>query len=263
MLLNINCFIFLGIRFILRSKKRGKNVKKDLIVTVKSAGTLSIDLLTPLQEDLKELPLENYEKLKLDMVTNGISFAFSVWEDKSDGLIYIIDGHQRRISLLRMKKEGYKIPQVPINWVEAEDINHAIRKVLSAASQYGVVTEVGLNHLIGKIDIPAEYFKSHYEFPGLDMSKFIEDNFSLDIENGDVAKLTASFEYNKDKKNTVKDDASGEKLENQVRLVQLFFNGETHPEFLQKSVKLQQVYQTINLTDTILEAVRAAYKLIK
>jgi hypothetical protein len=52
-------------------------------------------------------------------------------------------------------------------------------------------------------------------------------------------------------------------LEAQVRMVQLFLNGKTHPEFLRMSVKLQEVWGTINLTDTVVRAVHEAFNGLK
>ena len=122
---------------------------KTIQIAVQLKDRLSIDLLKPLQGDLKVLSDENYAKLKAEILADGFSFAIHVWEDEAKNTIYILDGHQRYETLKRMKKEGYKVPEVPVVFVDAEDIEHAKRKLAAAASQYGTFNQDGAEKFFG------------------------------------------------------------------------------------------------------------------
>ncbi len=64
--------------------------------------------LHPLQGNLKELSVPNFEKLKHSLLKHGISFPLFVWQH--GGINYVLDGHQRDRVLRRMQEEGYEVP---------------------------------------------------------------------------------------------------------------------------------------------------------
>lgn len=136
--------------------KQNKTIK----VAVKTDSTLNIDQLVPLQGDLKTLSKENYEKLKTEILEDGFSFAIHVWEDVRENKIYILDGHQRHATLTKMKKEGYSLPAVPVLFVDAENIDHAKKKLAAAASQYGQFNQAGAE----------AFFKSFKKFDPADFT---------------------------------------------------------------------------------------------
>jgi hypothetical protein len=245
--------------------------KKTVRVEVEKTGSLALNLLTPLQGDLKVLDKENYEKLKLEILTDGFSFSVSVWENPKDGKIYILDGHQRYATLVKMKEEGYIIPQVPVEFVKAKDMKQALRKLLAAAGQYGRATEDGLHEIIKRASISPEELMSKFNFNELNLAAFTEkvllpggpdeddinkylgkdDGKGMVVGGDEAPKFAGKPDYKPDDSMPV----SG-----QVRMVQLFFNGETQPEFLQKIQKLQEHHKCNNLTDAVLEVVREAFK---
>lgn len=135
------------------------------------SGELALNLITPLQGDLKTLSNENYLRLKTEILEDGYSFPIAVYECAEDGNIYILDGHQRYETLSRMRDEGFKIPQIPINMVEAKSLNHAKKKLLGAASQYGVFNQDGANNFIGSISgMSEDMFKSSFHMPSIDLN---------------------------------------------------------------------------------------------
>jgi len=222
------------------------------------AGTLSIDQLEPMQGELKTLSNENFEKLKKEILTDGFSYPMAVWENNEDAKIYILDGHQRYAALQKMRKEGYSIPQVPIVFVNATDFKHAKRKLLAAASQYGDYNQEGFLKFVGS-DINFEEMATSFNFPTMDM-KFLMDQMSGFVEPGlttDVMAHKRNLEGEESEAGENKDNQS------QVRMIQLFLDGETQPEFLNMCLKLQDSYGTLNLTDTVMEAVREAFNGLK
>lgn len=137
--------------------KQNKTIK----IAVITKDTLSIDLLSPLQGDLKTLSKENYEKLKAEIIEDGFSFAIHVWEDVRENKIYILDGHQRYATLNKMKADGWSVPEIPIVFVDADNIEHAKKKLAAAASQYGQFNQLGAE----------TFFKSFKKFDPADFTK--------------------------------------------------------------------------------------------
>lgn len=139
---------------------------QEVKLAVKSKDLLAVSLLEGLQGDLKTLTEENYAKLKNELLTDGFSFAVHVYEDIKTGKLFIIDGHQRIAALKRMSEEGIKIPQVPVVFVEADDLNHAKKKVLASASQYGSFNQKGAEDFIKTIEgISLEQLQANFSMP--------------------------------------------------------------------------------------------------
>lgn len=158
---------------------------EQIKIKCKGAGELSINLLTPLQGDLKTLSDENYSRLKQEIITDGFSFPIAVYENPDDSKIYVLDGHQRLETLHRMKDEGFIIPQIPINFVDAENLNHAKKKLLAAASQYGQYDQQGAQDFISQIHgIDNSFLQNHFVMPTIDFSsiQFVGLVRTVDVE---------------------------------------------------------------------------------
>lgn len=142
-------------------------MNETIRITVNTKDVMSITLLENLQGSLKTLTDENYSKLKAEILRDGFSFVVHAYEDIESGKIYIVDGHQRVEALRRMRdEEGYTIPQIPIVFVQADDINHAKRKVLAAASQYGTFSQVGAEKFISSIDgVSLDFLQKQISMP--------------------------------------------------------------------------------------------------
>lgn len=117
---------------------------KKVQITCEAADVLALEDLSVMQGDLKSLSTENYEKLKNQILTNGFSAPFLIWDDVPNSKYWILDGTQRDRTLLKMQAEGYEIPSLPVVWIHAKDRKEAAKKLLSFASQYGRVEGQGL-----------------------------------------------------------------------------------------------------------------------
>lgn len=170
-------------------------------IAVKTKDTLSIDLISPLQEELKILTDESYKKLKTEILEDGFSFALHVYEDIESSKLFVIDGHQRLEALNRMKKEGYSIPQIPVVFIEAKDLNHAKKKVLAGASQYGTYTQEGLQAFAAGISgIDTRYLTEHFQMPSMDFSSL---NLDVVVKEIDVKSHTREITNQEDKEENV------------------------------------------------------------
>lgn len=145
-------------------------MKKEIKIACIGAGVLSIDLMNPIQDDFKTLSEERYDELKAQIIEEGFSAPIFIWEDPEDGLLKILDGHQRHQTLLRIREEGWSIPQIPVVYIEAENAQQAIRKLLGFASQYGTVQEDGFARLLNKYEIEIEDLAGKIYIPSVDMS---------------------------------------------------------------------------------------------
>lgn len=141
-------------------------------IEIKSQGARSIDIadLKPLQGNLKTLSETNYNKLKGEILKLGFSEPISVWiKGKTN---FILNGHQRLLTLQRMRGDGYEIPSIPVSIIDAKDDNEAKRKILALTSQYGEMTNDGLSEFLDGTDIDFEEVDLSFRFPELDMDEF-------------------------------------------------------------------------------------------
>ena len=192
----------------------------EIKVKVKTKDVLSISYLNRLQGDLKILTDENYKKLKNEILTEGFCFAIHVWENKEDAKIYILDGTQRLETLTRMKDEGYKIPQIPVVFIEADNINDAKKILLGGASQYGEYNQKGAEDFISTIEgIDIEYLNQN-----LALSNIIFDQIDF-----------------KQKEEKIID------VQGHQRTISTYVEGEDDiPEVVESKVKLGDVFQLGN-----------------
>ena len=138
------------------------------MIEIKCTGSINIELdkLIPFQGELKSLSDRNYKKLKNQMITLGFSAPFFVWKDK-----YLIDGHQRHKTLLKMRdEEGLDIPKLfPCAQIDAKSKAEAKKKVLSIASIYGEFDKAGVADYIEEADISVKELMDDYAVPDINL----------------------------------------------------------------------------------------------
>jgi len=143
-------------------------------IRIECTGTENIDLdnLVELQGNLKDLSKENYTRLKDSIIKYGFSFPMFVW--KNEGKNYIIDAHQRKKTLQKLKEEGCEIPPLPTVFINAKDRIEAKEKLLQLNSNYGKITQDGLYEFINEpgSELDFEELKMDIDLPDIDMDKF-------------------------------------------------------------------------------------------
>lgn len=120
---------------------------------------LPLSSLTELQGELKDLTTKNYNKLKRSLSEFGIFVPIFVWQNS--GHNYILDGHQRKRVLV---KEGYT-GNVPVVYVEADNLKEAKGKLLVISSQYGTISQEGYDTFT--FDLDNEWLDSTVYFDAL------------------------------------------------------------------------------------------------
>jgi len=133
--------------------------------------------LREFQGDLKSLSAADYEKLRGEILQLGFSFTFAVW--KSGTNAFILDGHQRKRTLMKMREEGWRIPPVPVSFTFADSFKEAKQKLLGAASQFGKIEGQGLYEFMAEAQITVDELAERVRFPELDMQMFRQEYFEI------------------------------------------------------------------------------------
>ena len=124
--------------------------KKVIEIKCKGADTLPIDRILEFQGELKTLSKGNEKKLRNSILKFGFIAPFFVWDDKGEWRL--LDGHQRLKTLLKMREEGYDIPLLPVDYIEADSEEDAKRKLLHITSQYGEFSPEGFENFTLELD---------------------------------------------------------------------------------------------------------------
>jgi ParB-like chromosome segregation protein Spo0J len=159
-------------------------VNLSIRIACEGARKLPISSLKEFQGDLKSLSVDNFERLKNEIIERGFSAPFFVWQN--DQTNYLLDGHQRFRTLKAMAKEGYEIPDLPVVLIEAKNKKEAKHKLLSYASQYGKIETQGLYEFAGDAGFTLEELKDHFSFPDVDFDSFQEEFFDVDTEKDEA-----------------------------------------------------------------------------
>ena len=128
----------------------------DNKIQVKAKGHtfLPIDRLLEFQGNLKRLTQQNREKLMASILEKGFIAPIFVWDDA--GEYRLLDGHQRLKTLLWMRQQGWDIPMLPVDIIEADTEKDAKEKLLLIASQYGDFTTDGYKEFAEGLDLDTE-----------------------------------------------------------------------------------------------------------
>jgi len=156
-------------------------MKQEIKITCDVKLFIALENLHAFQGSLKSLSDVNYQKLKKQILQEGFCAPVFVW--KNDGKYYLCDGHQRTITLNKMKTEGYKVPDVPAVEIQAKTKREAKKKLLSYVSQFGKVDPKGLYQYILDAELTIEDM-SDFEIPEINMEAFKEEFFPDDPPEG-------------------------------------------------------------------------------
>lgn len=115
---------------------------------------------------LKDIRKRDVTKLKKSIIKRGFFSALMVWEN------LVFDGAGRVLALKELEKEGYKIPEIPCQFVEANNLAEAKIYALQMSSQHGDITQESLYEFV--VDIPevetlideVDFYEFNQEFGG-------------------------------------------------------------------------------------------------
>lgn len=120
--------------------------------------TAPLDSFIELQEDFKKPDADKLSKLQMLIITRGFKYSFKVWKDP-DGKLWIIDAHQRRKALLRLRSYGFRIPEIPYEEIQASNKREAVEEIAAYNSEFAEKN-------------PDTLLFTKYNINGEDLSKF-------------------------------------------------------------------------------------------
>ena len=159
-------------------------------ITCKGHTTVPYTDLVPYQGTLKELSVENYGKLKASILREGFCAPVFAWQN--EGKLYTLDGHQRLRTLTKMAQDGYTIPDIPVDYIEADTVQDAKRKILALTSQFGTLTGDGLYEFLSEAELPVTEMEN-FNFPEIDLAAFRAEFVENEIPARESTDLTGDM----------------------------------------------------------------------
>lgn len=132
------------------------------VVNENNLPTAPISEFSATQGDLKFLDKENYNKLKSRIEARGFYLPIYAWIDQ-DGKKWLLDGHQRKHIL---ETERWNSP-IPYLTIPADSLEDAAERLLEITSQYGTITQEGIDEFIAKYELPEMDVLSHTNFDAI------------------------------------------------------------------------------------------------
>lgn len=132
----------------------GKTAEKQrnrIQITCAGAGLVNLEDVRGIQGDLKTISRKNLEKLKNRILKHGFNVPYHIWKDQ--GRNHLLDGHQRTRALLELQAQGYEVPPLPYDTIEAKDLADAKDKLLGISSQYGDFSMEGIRDFMEGMEI--------------------------------------------------------------------------------------------------------------
>jgi hypothetical protein len=131
-------------------------------VHLKDLPVIDYRALEESQGNLKTLSKENYDRFRNSLIDQGQLAPFFLWVDPETEKFLIIDGHQRK-KIFNLEKV---IPfERPYLLVPGETFEQAKKAALAISSQYGTITEQGLNEYT--FEFPSEWVHNTVHFDAL------------------------------------------------------------------------------------------------
>jgi len=148
-----------------------KMADKNIPIRCKGSKTVPFKDLKPFQGNLKEMNLDDADKLRAEIVERGWIAPIFVWNDQ------IMDGHGRLYVLGQMLEDGYSIGELPVAEIDAKDETEAAKILLAINSHYQKITDEGLYEFVSRYNIKSLDLEN-LELPDIDLGQF--KHFYLD-----------------------------------------------------------------------------------
>lgn len=147
---------------------------KEIKINCDAKNYANLDDFNELQGNLKDLTELNFNKLKLSILKYGFIAPLFAYKDNK-GKLWIMDAHQRVRVLKHLRDvDGYLVPKLPYNLIQAKDKRQAKEMLLAINSRYGKMTVDGLYEFINepKFEIDFENIKTLLDFSDINLDSF-------------------------------------------------------------------------------------------
>lgn len=189
------------------------------------------------QGELKYLSKDNYKKLKTAIEKNGFDIPLVAWEDEN-GQKWLLDGHQRQ-HVLETEKWNEPVPYIKL---DAPDMQAAMKRLLQITSQYGTITQEGIDHFMATYELPEVEMFETTNFDGI---RFYD--LGDEVQKADDGGRTPG------------DALSDTELRDSMS-VSLTFDKASFVEFMTYANYFREKYGMETVTDAIVQAVKDEYE---
>jgi len=198
--------------------------------------TAPIADLLPSQGNLKDLSDRNYKKVKNNIESRGFLIPVYTWVDPKDGLRYLLAGHQRQRVLTT---EGWNEP-IPYLTITAETKQEAMAILLEVTSQYGTITQEGLDEFIASYELNEAnvYGATNYDA----LVGYEKDDEEVVDDNPYTGKIEVPIYEIKGEKPNVKDLFDNSKAEQLIEEIEKADIPKTIKEFLKLAAYRHTVF---------------------
>lgn len=228
--------------------------KQQIRIACTGAAAIDPAKLKDFQGSLKSLTNEDYLRLRKQVEDLGFSEPISVWRRGKEN--FILNGHQRLRTIMKMMEEGWACPPLPVSIIQAKTKHEAKRKLLALTSQYGKIERQGLYEFLQDTDIKPEELFENFRFPDIDLPSFTEEFFIDKTEASDpLGEASGSFGGGGTFGDGPAETGSGA----YIKMVQLMFDEERYLRFQTMVEELKGKVALDNLTDICFLAVEEAH----
>lgn len=157
-------------------------------ITVFNLGNLPtapVDSFCELQEDFKLYDHDLNLKLQNIILTRGFKYAFLTWKDE-EGVLWIIDAHQRKRALVELRERGYEIPPIPYQPIYASSKREAVAEIAALNSVFATVNpDTHLFEMYEIGDVELELFNLDFSAKRLSLlsEEQMDGSVPLDLED--------------------------------------------------------------------------------
>lgn len=164
------------------------NTEKAISIRVSADQYVDFKELNHFQGDLKSISKEKFTELKQSLIKDGLPLALHIWIDDK-GKKWTLDGHHRVLAFKALSGEGYFIPPIPVNVVNAKNRKEAAKIVLIANSRHARMDDTSLSNFMIDMDL---------QLPEIELLDLIDIDMSIfDQESKDGSESGEDIYSNK------------------------------------------------------------------
>jgi hypothetical protein len=201
-------------------------------------GTEAPDQLLAHPQNWRQHPPEQQNAL-LDALKE-IGWVKAVTVNRLTG--HVIDGHLRVMLALRED-----VAEIPVDYVElTDDEENLALATIDPIAELAKTDQAKLNFVLEAASVKSEESTALLDL--IDKMRGQATDAALRLYTGTEEDEDEDF------------GAGADYAESQVRMVQLFFDGVSHPDFVSYTTDLAARFGTSNITDTVFTAVRQCHE---
>lgn len=152
-------------------------MRKIEVFNLGNLPTAPVEQFVELQRDFKLRNTDSLIKLKDRILEAGFKYSFKAWRDP-EGTLHIIDAHQRRAALLELQEDGYLVPPIPYELIQAANKREAVKEIAF------------INSTFGDLNPHTDLFETY----DIDLSEINANLDHLNINTDDLDDLADAFE---------------------------------------------------------------------